>query len=442
MLEGLTYYESLAVVIAKINEVVGTLNSGIDFTETEIAVFRAEINSWIATISSNTDDLVTHQASTDHVAEKIPYDFTGNTKITGANVQLALDDAETELKNMILGSANAEVGSAHVSTVKGKSFVDIDARFEEGESELADYANLVNSKNLLMLAGTIRNSGAGWAYIDDAGHEKINMSTVVVQTGSLRVEHTPSATKVGTLICSPDETFAKEGMICGASVGSTFSLIDMLFPLSVQVKGDGVFVSKTYFTSSLSVVFSADNSTFTLTHPECDALDVPSIICPISAGSSGEFAVSYSGTTVTVERRGDLAGYIYYDVATTSWKYAGECVNDLTFSFVAGVLTVTHSAVVGNLYALVLSKRDGGYNPVVVSPLTSSFQVKFYDSSNVLITVADANTKFYFARVGAKYKMPQKTTERVLIKRGHCKADAQYIVNASANVWIQGVMQI
>jgi hypothetical protein len=297
-------------------------------------------------------------------------------------------------------------------------------------------------KSVQTLAGVIRNSGSGWFYIDDTGHNRVNMSTVVVQNGSIRVEHTSLAKKVGSLIAAPDETFAKEGMICGASVGNTFSLIDLYFPLNVQVKGDGTFVTKNYFNSSLGLTFSADKSSFTLTHPSCDALDTPHIICPVSAGSSGEFAVSHSDTQVTVERRGDLAGYIYYDTATSTWKYAGDNVNDLTFSFSAGVLTVTHSAVIGNLYGIILTERDGGYKPKVVSPLTSSFQIKFFDGAGTLITTPDANCKSYFARVGAKYKMPMKTTERVLVKRGHCKADAQYVSNASANVWIYGAMQL
>ena len=310
------------------------------------------------------------------------------------------------------------------------------------ESELAETVRGEAGKTVQTLAGVIRNSGTGWFFIDDAGHNRINMSTVVVQTGSIRVEHTASAIKVGSLIAAADETFAKEGMICGASVGNTFSLIDLYFPLNVQVKGDGTFVAKNYFTPSLSLVFSGDNSQFTLTHPSCDALDTPSLVCPISAGSSGEFAVSYSGTSVTVERRGDLAGYIYYDVATTSFKYAGDNVNNLTFDFTNGILTVAHSAVVGNLYGILVSERDGGYKPKVVSPLTSSFQLKFFDGAGTLITTPDANCKAYFARVGAKYKMPFKTGERVLINRGNCKADAKNVVNASANVWIYGAMQL
>lgn len=297
-------------------------------------------------------------------------------------------------------------------------------------------------KSVQTLAGVVRNSGTGWFYIDDDNHNRINMSTVTVQNGSLRVEHTPNAQKVGTLIASPDETFAKEGMSCGSSVGSYFSLIDLYFPLNVQVKGDGTFVSKSYFTPSLSLLFSTDKSSFTLTHPSCDPLDVPAINCPISAGSSGEFAVSYGETSVTVERRGDLAGYIYYDVATTSWKYVGDNVNNLTFDFTGGVLTVTHDAVIGNVYAILLSERDGGYKPKVVSPLTNSFQIKFVDTSGNLITTPDANCKFYFARVGAKYKMPMKATERVLVKRGHCKANAQNVVNTSGNIWIYGAMQL
>lgn len=296
-------------------------------------------------------------------------------------------------------------------------------------------------KNSVALAGVIRNTGSGWFYIDDAGHNRINMSTVSVQNGSIRVEHTGGAKKVGALVATPDETFGKEGMIVGASVGNTFSLIDLFLPINVQIKGDGTFAAKGYFSPSLELTLSEDKSSFTLTHPETDPLDTPTLISPISAGSSGEFAVSYSGVQVTVERRGDLAGYIYYDVASSSWKYQGDNVNDLTFNFGGGVLTINHSAVVGNLYGLVVSERDGGYKPIVVSPLTTSFQVKLKDATGNTISTPDANCKFYFARIGAKYKMPFKPTERVLLKRGHAKVDATHVANTSGNIWIHGLMQ-
>lgn len=332
----------------------------------------------------------------------------------------------------------AEYSALVTTLAKANEF---ETEIAEVSAQLAQTVSGEPGKKPVALAGVIRNTGSGWFYIDDAGHNRINMSAVSVQNGSIRVEHTGGAKKVGALVATPDETFGKEGMIVGASVGNTFSLIDLFLPLNVQIKGDSTFVAKSYFTPSLALTFRADKSSFTLIHPEVDALDMPMLVSPISAGASGEFAVSYSSTQVTVERRGDLAGYIYYDTASSTWKYQGDNVNDLSFTFGAGVLTVAHSAVVGNLYGLIVSERDGGYKPIVVSPLTASFQIKLKDTSGNTISIPDANCKFYFARIGAKYKMPLKPTERVVLKRGHAKVDATHVANTAGNIWIHGLMQ-
>ena len=368
-----------------------------------------------------------------------------NAKSKVSTLELDMDKFIKRYSGQIAGNTSldetidARVDATGVShaTLKDR----LDKENQEVTAQLAETVRGETGKTVQTLAGVIRNTGAGWFYIDDEGHNRINMSAVSVQNGSIRVEHTGDATKVGALVATPDETFGKEGMIVGASVGNTFSLIDLFLPLNVQIKGDGTFVAKSYFTPSLALTFSADKSRFTLEHPEVDALDMPMLVSPMSAGSSGEFVVSYSGTSVTVERRGDLAGYIYYDTASSTWKYQGDNVNDLTFNFGGGVLTVNHSAVVGNLYGLVVSERDGGYKPIVVSPLTSSFQVKLKDAAGNTISTPDANCKFYFARIGAKYKMPFKPTERVVLKRGHAKVDATHVVNTSGNIWIHGLMQ-
>jgi lysophospholipase L1-like esterase len=78
-------------------------------------------------------------AAEKHAASQITHDPTGKTKITAVTVQAALDQVEAEINAFIGVNANAEVGSAHISAVKAKTFTDLDARIEESEQDLVSY---------------------------------------------------------------------------------------------------------------------------------------------------------------------------------------------------------------------------------------------------------------------------------------------------------------
>jgi len=67
--------------------------------------------------------------------------LTGTTKLRDAwpKINTNFTRVKAEVDAIVLGSANAEVGQAHVSTVKGKTFAVIDDRFEESEQDLVLY---------------------------------------------------------------------------------------------------------------------------------------------------------------------------------------------------------------------------------------------------------------------------------------------------------------
>jgi hypothetical protein len=111
-------------------------------------------------------DTFSNHISTDnqaHPSSKISYDDTGNIKVIGSDTQSALDSLENEIKNIIDGDANAEVGSARISQTKNLTFDDIDARFESLEQSIAlnvkdygvvgDGVTSIVSKMNILLAG-------------------------------------------------------------------------------------------------------------------------------------------------------------------------------------------------------------------------------------------------------------------------------------------------
>ncbi|UXE04757.1 minor tail protein [Arthrobacter phage Shambre1] len=72
-----------------------------------------------------------------------------------------------------------------------------------------------------IIAGALRNTGAGFVLIDDAAHTPINVSSVTTAADNMTitVSYNFTATEVGTTILVPDETLAVAGYTFGASVG-------------------------------------------------------------------------------------------------------------------------------------------------------------------------------------------------------------------------------
>jgi hypothetical protein len=71
----------------------------------------------------------------------------------------------------------------------------------------------------MMVSGVIRNTGDGWELITDDFHDSINVESVSNGKLAITVNHSFTAKKVVSFVVTPDETFVKEGLTAGASVG-------------------------------------------------------------------------------------------------------------------------------------------------------------------------------------------------------------------------------
>ncbi|SDO78970.1 hypothetical protein [Halobacillus aidingensis] len=327
---------------------------------------------------------------------------------------------------------------------KSNKIINVDVTGEV-DSRIQERVKGQVGKSVQTFAGVIRNTGTGWGYIDDIGHAPVNMDAISLYNGSINVHHTPNALKVGTLIATPDETYANDGLICGASVGTTNSYIHLHFPLNVAIDGNGNLTLPSYFSSSVTGYLSSDKSQVVIDHPPVSASDIPQVISPTNNRENADYSVSYTDTQVIVTLLKNMSGHIYYDSTSSSFKYIGSNIDDFSFSFdnVTGELTVAHANITGNdVYSISITGRDGYYTPKLSVPLTNSFKVKFYDDAGNLITTPDSNMRFYFSRPNIRYKSPMQAANEILIKRGHCKADANDVVNSGANIWINGLMEM
>lgn len=129
-----------------------------------------------------------------------------------------------------------------------------------------------NGGRYRVVAGVLRNTGSGWAPIDDADHHPMNMGAVTYSAdsgGQIVVDYTAiGATKVVSLVVTPDETLARAGFFAGASVTQQNTTIRLarVFP----EYADQVSYSGTAWTSALGVFtgLSFSAGVLTLTHPD------------------------------------------------------------------------------------------------------------------------------------------------------------------------------
>lgn len=117
-----------------------------------------------------------------------------------------------------------------------------------------------------LISGTLRNSGSGWSWINDVGHRPSGVSSVSATSTYIEI-NTAAGAKVSSLQVTPDETFAAQGLRCGASVGLNSSKIFLYTgnPFSI---GDRVYFDGSGWISENGVFSCSYNGAgaLTLTH--------------------------------------------------------------------------------------------------------------------------------------------------------------------------------
>ncbi|MFS3128667.1 hypothetical protein ACLM5J_09705 [Nocardioides sp. Bht2] len=85
-----------------------------------------------------------------------------------------------------------------------------------------------SGKQYRLISGVLRNSGSGWAWINDAGHVPTGVTlTVSPTTNAIVINFNATASKVSSLHVTPDETLAAMGVRAGSSVGFSTATIQL-----------------------------------------------------------------------------------------------------------------------------------------------------------------------------------------------------------------------
>lgn len=128
------------------NKLKGTTDnsSGADFIgATAIANLEGStVQAILEALKAYIDKHLTNSVA--HAAGKISLDPAGKTIITAAELETAINQIENELLQIIEVDANVEVANARTSTIKGKTFNNLDGRLEELESDSKDSTVKIN----------------------------------------------------------------------------------------------------------------------------------------------------------------------------------------------------------------------------------------------------------------------------------------------------------
>lgn len=83
----------------------------------------------------------------------------------------------------------------------------------------------VTVDSTIYLGGVLRNDGAGWHVLNDAGHRPTGITGVTQYATKLEVAHAVGAVQVSSVQVTPDEYYQARGYRVGASVGLTKTVL-------------------------------------------------------------------------------------------------------------------------------------------------------------------------------------------------------------------------
>lgn len=284
-----------------------------------------------------------------------------------------------------------------------------------------------------------------WTIVQDPTHIPVN--TFSIENG-IDVTIHYKGSKIGSLVCGPDESLAKDGVLVGGSVGPDRAIISLGAPCSFIVDLDDpaapiVYDSKFFDAVRFGVAVSSGGQV-TVTHPQRRLMQYP-IVQHFSDNSSFEpltvhYVSSPSPGGFTCFLVGEAEGLISYSgtawtIGSSSWS-----TSELTFSWEAstGVLTVTHPQLLGSPGINITALDNGSTVFTSLSSVSGTgFKVKFRRQDNTIPTLSNA-LGFYFSRgMSAIRKAP---TGKLHIYLGHVQVNCNHVSYEFGNFWTLGLM--
>jgi hypothetical protein len=167
-----------------------------------------------------------------------------------------------------------------------------------------------DNKKYKVVACALRNTGSGWYAITDANHDPVGISSITNDTMSITVNYDFTAKTVGTLVCTPDETYVQQGYNFGATVGKTFSKISIERNRTIGgyisyngtswvINGDKEGISSVSFTGGILTITHEDIGTSFARNCSCRNGVYLADIGTTGATTTQIYIKDYAGTLVS-----------------------------------------------------------------------------------------------------------------------------------------------
>lgn len=313
----------------------------------------------------------------------------------------------------------------------------------------------------VFLACVIRNDGPGFAWDVlpiSTNHRPVNIDSVEQIGSGIRINYASlgaASTVIG--LVGPDETLARAGMIVGPSV--TEDHMDIYFSQVAREVSDYVYYNGTTWVSqngAFSGIALSPGGQLSLTHEAIPIKSIysvgieergPRYIARVST-AVGSDITGQTSLKLDIREAGSVADQIWYD--GTNWV---SDKGQVTVTFNAGVVTVTHASV-GGLHAVSVTPRTDAYRVNVpsaagaVSNTVLKFEVRDA-STGALVTTPNTGMRFFVSHgMGQEVAAGTPTTDmKFYISHG----GGQRAINAAdvttaeypfSNFWVWIVLEM
>ena len=315
------------------------------------------------------------------------------------------------------------------------------------QTEVRNALNFGASSDYRVVCGILRQDTAsgGWYLINDADHIPMNVASVSQTSTFITLNLGFTASKVISFVVCPDETFAKMGITCGASVGLSTVSIQPSALLAADVVYNGTTVSvapPSYFSGDITG--SVSGSELTITHPEViETWDVVSINTNRSGAATTDIinAGGYTSTSFKIETHEDMCGQINWTSGTSfSVTHNTAATISATWDNTNKKLVVSHPTLNGYRGTL-LNPQAGSYfvEPQVLN--ASSFEVKWFNAAGSYVDTPAAGHKCTF-RLNGGYKTTLVKPVNFGFRRGYAAINPNKLYSTSGNLWFIGVFKV
>lgn len=298
------------------------------------------------------------------------------------------------------------------------------------------YSALQNSQPLekyQFLAASIQNTGSGWAFVQDADHEKIGFIGISVNgSGEIELAHDANVT-VSSVLAQSDNSNIR----ISARDETTKTTLKLSAALNFEVDtATGTINADAHWGNNITGAVSTNYCT--IAHPESN---IKPIIQDTGDGVDRTKVIvnSHTATTIKLAGMGDLCGYVSRE--TGSWVYTGKMKNIPTLQWIPHHLNILHETIDNNTLQIsspYLAHRAVLHNTPLIKEQTN---VVFLDNGDGTLEMVETTfMRFHFNRFQqVEYNFIKG---QVVINRGYAQINANNLVHATHKIWVFGVMEI